>query len=137
MGVWGKVAMLCSYSSAAVMGAAPEVETASVRVVTSGVCAQLERTVVPWPTSLEAATPSDVTSSERWPSIEGSCGGRVRGLSEEQVRLHPTISALSIGGLIKHVTLVERNWTDFITEGTSAIGGGAATSSPSTPPPST
>ena len=42
--------------------------------------------------------------------------------------MHPTISALSIGGLIKHVTLVEGNWTDFITRGTSAIGGGAATS---------
>jgi hypothetical protein len=52
----------------------------------------------------------------------------MRGLSEEQIRLHPTISTLSIGGLMKHVTLVEQNWTDFITRGTSAIGGGDAAS---------
>jgi uncharacterized damage-inducible protein DinB len=50
----------------------------------------------------------------------------MRGLSEEQIRLHPTISTLSIGGLVKHVTLVERSWTDFITHGTSAMAGGDA-----------
>jgi uncharacterized damage-inducible protein DinB len=51
----------------------------------------------------------------------------VRGLSEEQVRLRPTASGLCLGGLIKHVTLAERNWSRFITEGASAMGGGSAT----------
>jgi uncharacterized damage-inducible protein DinB len=46
----------------------------------------------------------------------------VTGLSEEQARLRPTVSALCLGGLIKHVTTVERNWSSFITQGTSAIG---------------
>jgi uncharacterized damage-inducible protein DinB len=47
----------------------------------------------------------------------------VRDLSEEQIRLRPTASALCLGGVIKHVTMVERNWCRFITEGTSAMGG--------------
>ncbi|GHF24200.1 hypothetical protein GCM10017786_68080 [Amycolatopsis deserti] len=33
-----------------------------------------------------------------------------RGLSDEQARLTPTRSALSVGGLIKHVTSTERRW---------------------------
>ncbi|WP_431928487.1 DinB family protein [Amycolatopsis tucumanensis] len=33
-----------------------------------------------------------------------------RGLTEAQARLTPTRSALSIGGLIKHVTSTERRW---------------------------
>ena len=44
------------------------------------------------------------------------------GLSDEQARLRPTASALCLGGLIKHVSRVEQNWTNFITQGTSAIG---------------
>ncbi len=46
----------------------------------------------------------------------------VDGVSEAQARLRPTVSALCLGGLIKHVTRVEQNWTNFITQGTSAIG---------------
>ncbi|HEY7062265.1 MAG TPA: DinB family protein [Chloroflexota bacterium] len=33
------------------------------------------------------------------------------GLTDEQARATPTVSALSIGGLIKHVARVERYWT--------------------------
>jgi uncharacterized damage-inducible protein DinB len=54
----------------------------------------------------------------------------VRGLSEEQVRLRPTASALCLGGLLTHVTVVEQNWSTFITQGTSAIGGADPTSLP-------
>lgn len=36
------------------------------------------------------------------------------GLTEEQARSAPTRSALSIGGLIKHLAAVERGWTDTI-----------------------
>jgi len=34
------------------------------------------------------------------------------GLSEEQIRMTPTDSAICIGGLIKHVTACERGWID-------------------------
>jgi uncharacterized damage-inducible protein DinB len=34
------------------------------------------------------------------------------GLTEEQIRLKPTKSAICIGGLVKHVTACERGWVD-------------------------
>jgi Protein of unknown function (DUF664) len=40
-----------------------------------------------------------------------------RDLSDEQARQRTTVSELTIGGLIKHVTSVERNWADFIVHG--------------------
>jgi uncharacterized damage-inducible protein DinB len=45
-----------------------------------------------------------------------------RGLSDEQAGQRTTVSELTLGGLIKHVTLVERNWADFIVGGPSAMG---------------
>ena len=36
------------------------------------------------------------------------------GLTDEQARETPTASSLSVGGLIKHVTQVERQWMDVI-----------------------
>lgn len=36
------------------------------------------------------------------------------GLTDEQARAAPSASSLSVGGLIKHLTLVERNWTGII-----------------------
>lgn len=41
-------------------------------------------------------------------------------LTHEQAASTPTASALCIGGLIKHVTSVERNWVLFIQEGAPA-----------------
>ncbi|MCW2810279.1 MAG: hypothetical protein JWP61_737 [Friedmanniella sp.] len=46
-----------------------------------------------------------------------------RGLTEEQARLTPTVSALSIGGLIKHVSATEAGWLDFIERGAPDQGG--------------
>jgi len=46
-----------------------------------------------------------------------------RGLTDEQAAQQTTASELSLGGLIKHVTLAERQWVDFILEGPSAMGG--------------
>ena len=46
----------------------------------------------------------------------------VDGLSDEQARTTPTVSALSLGGLIVHVADVERQWADFIVEGAGAFG---------------
>jgi uncharacterized damage-inducible protein DinB len=46
----------------------------------------------------------------------------VEGLTDEQARLTPTVSQLSLGGLVKHVALTERGWTDFVEHGTMAGG---------------
>ena len=46
-----------------------------------------------------------------------------RGLTDQQAAQRTTASELSLGGLIKHVTLVERQWVNFILEGPSAMGG--------------
>lgn len=45
-----------------------------------------------------------------------------RGLTDEQAAQRTTVSELCLGGLIKHVTLVERNWARFIVDGPSAMG---------------
>ena len=36
------------------------------------------------------------------------------GLTDEQARATPSASALSVGGLIKHVAAVERHWIDLV-----------------------
>jgi len=36
------------------------------------------------------------------------------GLSDEQAQSTPTVSALSVGGLVKHVSAVERFWMDVV-----------------------
>ncbi|HEY3485071.1 MAG TPA: DinB family protein [Ilumatobacteraceae bacterium] len=42
------------------------------------------------------------------------------GLTDDQARLTPTAGTLSIGGLVKHVTAMERTWLDLIRQsGTS------------------
>jgi hypothetical protein len=43
-----------------------------------------------------------------------------RDLDDEQARRRTTVSELTIGGLVKHVTAVERNWAGFIVNGPSA-----------------
>lgn len=43
-----------------------------------------------------------------------------RDLNDEQARQRTTASELTLGGLIKHVTAVERNWAGFIVHGPSA-----------------
>ncbi len=48
-----------------------------------------------------------------------------RDLTDEQARTRTTVSELTLGGLIKHVTLTERNWARFIVTG-PAEGSGAA-----------
>jgi hypothetical protein len=45
----------------------------------------------------------------------------VRGLTDEQAALRTTISELCLGGLIKHVSLTEAGWVDFIERGPAAI----------------
>jgi uncharacterized damage-inducible protein DinB len=45
----------------------------------------------------------------------------VRDLTDEQAAQRTTISALCLGGLIKHVAATERRWISFIAEGPSAM----------------
>jgi hypothetical protein len=47
----------------------------------------------------------------------------VEGLTDEQARLRPTVSELSLGGLIKHVSATESAWADFIVIGPAAMAG--------------
>lgn len=47
----------------------------------------------------------------------------VQGLTDEQAARRTTASELCLGGLIKHVTLTERNWIAFAREGTQALAG--------------
>ncbi|PXY30050.1 hypothetical protein DI005_32730 [Prauserella sp. PE36] len=47
-----------------------------------------------------------------------------RGLTDEQAAARTTVSELSIGGLIKHVTAVVHSWLDFVERGPEAMSGG-------------
>jgi Protein of unknown function (DUF664) len=49
--------------------------------------------------------------------------GTLRGMTDEQAASAPTVSALCLGGLIKHVTHVEAGWARFVVEGPAALGG--------------
>jgi hypothetical protein len=46
----------------------------------------------------------------------------VNGLSDEQAARRTTASELCLGGLIKHVALVEEGWVDYIERGPAAMG---------------
>jgi Protein of unknown function (DUF664) len=43
------------------------------------------------------------------------------GLAVEQLVARPTVSELSLAGLIKHAALMERAWTTFLTTGDTAV----------------
>ncbi|GAA3141572.1 DinB family protein [Planomonospora alba] len=47
--------------------------------------------------------------------------GTVEGLGDEQLGERPTVSALCLGGLIKHVASMEEGWMRFVLEGPSAM----------------
>ena len=66
----------------------------------------------PGPTAREAADLVDVLRRHR--SLLRST---VAGLTDEQARLTPTVSSLSLGGLIKHVSAVEQTWARFVVDG--------------------
>jgi uncharacterized damage-inducible protein DinB len=44
-----------------------------------------------------------------------------RDLDDEQAGERPTVSALCLGGLVKHVASTEEEWTRFVAEGPSAL----------------
>ncbi len=45
-----------------------------------------------------------------------------RGMTDEQAAQRTTVSELCLGGIIKHVAAVERQWARFIVEGAAAVG---------------
>src|SRR3954454_12861096 len=68
-------------------------------------------------------TSADTTSAERADLLDTLHKHRalfrvtVQGLDDEQARTRSTISELTLGGLVKHVTAVEQNWARFVLEG--------------------
>ena len=45
----------------------------------------------------------------------------IAGLSDEQAGERPTVSALCLGGLVKHVAATEEGWLRFVVDGPSAM----------------
>ncbi|GAA4208190.1 DinB family protein [Actinocatenispora rupis] len=73
----------------------------------------------------EATTTAATVTGERADLLEMLTQHRfflrntTRGLTDEQASRRTTVSELCLGGLIKHVTEVERTWADFIVNGPS------------------
>jgi uncharacterized damage-inducible protein DinB len=59
----------------------------------------------------------------------------VEGLTDEQAKATPTASSLCLGGLVKHVAAVERQWCSFIEHGPDPDALDWATIDWSDPPP--
>jgi uncharacterized damage-inducible protein DinB len=75
------------------------------------------------PDSVSTSSSVDVGVGERGDLIETLRRRRdlfrrtVAGLTDEQARLTPTVSALSLGGLVKHVAATEQQWASFVVDG--------------------
>jgi len=73
-------------------------------------------------------TDRDVESRERADLLETLGKHRfflrhtTNGLSDEEAARRTTASELCVGGLIKHVALVESRWAEFIVKGPEAMG---------------
>ncbi|MEV4629970.1 DinB family protein [Micromonospora sp. NPDC049523] len=72
-------------------------------------------------------TPSATIDTERNDLLAALAAARsaltktVHGLSDEQAGERPTVSALCLGGLIKHVASTEEAWLRFVVEGPSSM----------------
>ena len=67
-------------------------------------------------TTGERADLIDALDSHRWFLTH-----TVQGLTDEQARLRPTASELTLGGLLKHVAATERMWAAFVVDGPAAF----------------
>jgi hypothetical protein len=73
-----------------------------------------------------AMTSTTTLSQERSDLIETLTKHRallertVSGLTDEQAAARTTVSELCLGGIIKHVAIVEAHWADFIVNGSTA-----------------
>ena len=76
---------------------------------------------------MTATLQSPATTTERDDLLESLRRHRfflkvtARGLTDEQAGLRSTTSELCIGGIVKHVTVCERNWVDFILGGAEGM----------------
>ena len=74
-------------------------------------------------TATDTNTDTDTDTGERADLLDvlrkhrGLFRHTTNGLTDEQARLTPTVSALSLGGLIRHVSATEREWARFVVEG--------------------
>lgn len=77
-------------------------------------------------TSPTSAATTDERNQERRDLVQtlathrGFLRQTARNLTDEQANTRSTVSELTIGGLIKHVTQVEATWARFVIEGPSA-----------------
>jgi hypothetical protein len=68
-----------------------------------------------------------MTTNERDDLLESLTAHRgfllhtVQGLTDDQARLRTTVSELTLGGLVKHVSLIEKGWVDFILDGPASM----------------
>jgi uncharacterized damage-inducible protein DinB len=68
-----------------------------------------------------------MTTNERDDLLESLAAHRgflihtVQGLTDDQARQRTTVSELTLGGLIKHVALTQKQWLDFIVDGPSTM----------------
>ncbi|MEW2050712.1 DinB family protein [Streptomyces sp. NPDC005476] len=80
------------------------------------------------PTTLDETAAVPAVGGERADLLEALAKQRhflrftTRDLTDEQAGLRTTAGELCLGGLIKHVSAVERNWAAFIVDGPSAMG---------------
>ncbi|MEU8150632.1 DinB family protein [Nonomuraea sp. NPDC048901] len=80
------------------------------------------------PNAVTATTTPPVTlDAERGDLLAAIANARsalintVRELSDEQLGERPTVSALCLGGLVKHVASMEETWLRFVVDGPSAM----------------
>jgi uncharacterized damage-inducible protein DinB len=79
-------------------------------------------------TTTTTTTKTSLPTGERADLLEALAKQRhflrftTRDLTDEQAGRRTTVSELCLGGLIKHVTSVERNWVGFIQDGPSSMG---------------
>nr|WSZ16366.1 DinB family protein [Streptomyces canus] len=77
---------------------------------------------------MTTATKTTLPTGERADLLEALAKQRhflrftTRDLTDEQAGQRTTVSELCLGGLIKHVTSVERNWVGFIEKDPSSMG---------------
>ncbi|MFN0283287.1 MAG: DinB family protein [Kineosporiaceae bacterium] len=80
-------------------------------------------------TTDDPGTPAPTLTRERADLVEALRKHRfflrfpLRDLTDEQAALTPTVSALCLGGLVKHVTRTESAWAGFMTGNTRALSG--------------
>lgn len=73
-------------------------------------------------------TNDDTLTLERRDLLEALAAHRgfllqtVQGLTDEQAAARPTVSALCLGGIVKHVAHTEAMWARFVVEGPAAFG---------------